>query len=128
MPCVGLMRNFKGLVACRVILSPCEAGFSSGTCSITTSQHKRSKVQQQFAPFCTAYTMSGAFSGPVAFATARPGEHPRLALIKWHMSPASVHQRLDRQQSSGFLEAFDWTRMVSARGKHQQSDGHNYLP
>jgi MFS family permease len=30
MTCMGVVKNFKGLVACRVILGLCEAGFFPG--------------------------------------------------------------------------------------------------
>jgi MFS family permease len=70
MTCMGVVTNFKGLVACRVILGLCEAGFFPGAVFIITSWYKRSEVQQRLALFYTASAFSGAFSGLLAFAIA----------------------------------------------------------
>ena len=71
MTCMGLVQNFKGLVACRIILGLCEAGFFPGAVFIITSWYKRSEVQQRLALFYTASAFSGAFSGLLAFAIAK---------------------------------------------------------
>jgi MFS family permease len=71
MTCMGLVQSFKGLVACRIVLGLCEAGFFPGAVFIITSWYKRGEVQQRLALFYTASAFSGAFSGLLAFAIAK---------------------------------------------------------
>jgi MFS family permease len=71
MTCMGIVKDFKGLVACRVMLGLCEAGFFPGAVFIITSWYKRGEVQQRLALFYTASAFSGAFSGLLAYAIAK---------------------------------------------------------
>jgi MFS family permease len=68
---MGVVQNFRGLVACRVILGLYEAGFFPGAVFIITSWYKRGEVQQRLVLFYTASAFSGAFSGLLAFAIAK---------------------------------------------------------
>jgi MFS family permease len=83
MTCMGAVKNFKGLVACRVILGLCEAGFFPGAVFIITSWYKRGEVQQRLALFYTASAFSGAFSGLLAFAIAKLDGAHNIAGWRW---------------------------------------------
>lgn len=83
MLCMGFVQNFQGLVACRVILGLCEAGFFPGAVFIITSWYKRSEVQQRLALFYTASAFSGAFSGLLAFAIAKLDGARNVAGWRW---------------------------------------------
>ncbi|KAK7987108.1 transporter [Apiospora saccharicola] len=67
---MGVVQNFQGMVACRVFLGLCEAGFFPGAVFIVSSWYPRHELQQRLALFYTASAFSGALSGLLAFAIA----------------------------------------------------------
>ncbi|KAF2015069.1 MFS general substrate transporter [Aaosphaeria arxii CBS 175.79] len=71
MTCMGAVQNFKGMLACRVMLGLAEAGFFPGAVFIVSSWYPRHELQQRLALFYTASAFSGALSGLLAFAIAR---------------------------------------------------------
>ncbi|OJJ60740.1 hypothetical protein ASPSYDRAFT_148028 [Aspergillus sydowii CBS 593.65] len=71
MTCMGVVKNFDGLVACRVILGVFEAGFFPGAVYIVSTWYPRHELQQRLALFYTASAFSGALSGLLAFGIAR---------------------------------------------------------
>lgn len=83
MTCMGVVKDFKGLVACRFILGLCEAGFFPGAVFIVSSWYRRSELQQRLALFYTASTFSGAFSGLLAFAIAKLDGAHGIAGWRW---------------------------------------------
>ncbi|KPI35872.1 High-affinity nicotinic acid transporter [Cyphellophora attinorum] len=71
MTCMGVVKNFRELIACRVLLGTFEAGFFPGAVFLVSCWYKRSELQQRLALFYTASAFSGAFSGLLAFAIAK---------------------------------------------------------
>ncbi|KAI7362920.1 MFS general substrate transporter [Hortaea werneckii] len=67
----GLCKDFGGLMACRVVLAVCEAGFFPGAVYLITRWYAQRQVQTRIALFYCASALSGAFSGLLAFAIAK---------------------------------------------------------
>ncbi|KAK3633298.1 hypothetical protein LTR56_015866 [Elasticomyces elasticus] len=67
----GFVKNFNGLVACRLILAACEAGFFPGAVYLITKWYAQKQVQTRLALFYCASALSGAFSGLLAFCIAK---------------------------------------------------------
>ncbi|PGG97669.1 hypothetical protein AJ79_09128 [Helicocarpus griseus UAMH5409] len=68
MTVMGLVQNYSGLLGCRFFLGVFEAGLFPGCAFITTCWYTRFEVQYRVALFYTAASLSGAFSGLLAFA------------------------------------------------------------
>ncbi|KAK2789192.1 hypothetical protein FQN52_006284 [Onygenales sp. PD_12] len=68
MTVMGLVQNYSGLLACRFFLGVFEAGLFPGCAFITTCWYTRFEVQYRVALFYTAASLSGAFSGLLAYA------------------------------------------------------------
>ncbi|KAH7183386.1 major facilitator superfamily domain-containing protein [Fusarium flagelliforme] len=83
MTCMGVVQNFEGLVACRVILGVFEAGFFPGAVFIVSSWYPRHELQQRLAIFYTASAFSGALSGLLAFGIARLDGARGIAGWRW---------------------------------------------
>ncbi|RKL51176.1 hypothetical protein BFJ72_g629 [Fusarium proliferatum] len=83
MTCMGVVQNFQGLVACRVILGVFEAGFFPGAVFIVSSWYPRHELQQRLAIFYTASAFSGALSGLLAFGIARLDGARGIAGWRW---------------------------------------------
>ncbi|KAF4554522.1 MFS-type transporter-like protein 70 [Elsinoe fawcettii] len=66
----GLVKNFAGLMICRVLLGVAEAGFFPGAVYLITRWYGPKQVQTRIALFYCASALSGAFSGLLAFAIA----------------------------------------------------------
>ncbi|EEP77001.1 predicted protein [Uncinocarpus reesii 1704] len=71
MTVMGLCQNYSALLACRFFLGVFEAGLFPGCAFITTAWYKRFEVQYRVALFYTAASLSGAFSGLLAFAIGK---------------------------------------------------------
>ncbi|KAF4882862.1 putative transporter [Colletotrichum fructicola] len=71
MTLMGVVKDFQGMVICRVCLGLCEAGFFPGAVYIVSTWYPRHELQQRLAIFYTASAFSGALSGLLAFAIAR---------------------------------------------------------
>ncbi|KAL4727978.1 hypothetical protein ACLX1H_004684 [Fusarium chlamydosporum] len=83
MTCMGVVKNFQGLLACRVILGVFEAGFFPGAVFIVSSWYPRHELQQRLAIFYTASAFSGALSGLLAFGIARMDGARGIAGWRW---------------------------------------------
>ncbi|KAK1144563.1 hypothetical protein N8T08_005436 [Aspergillus melleus] len=83
MTCMGVVKNFEGLVACRVMLGFVEAGFFPGAVYIVSSWYIRTELQERLALFYTASAFSGAFSGLLAFAIAKLDGARGIAGWRW---------------------------------------------
>ncbi|KAK2011564.1 MFS general substrate transporter [Colletotrichum eremochloae] len=71
MTLMGVVKDFQGMVICRVFLGLCEAGFFPGAVYIVSTWYPRYELQQRLAIFYTASAFSGALSGLLAFGIAR---------------------------------------------------------
>ncbi|KAI9933601.1 hypothetical protein ASPWEDRAFT_114829 [Aspergillus wentii DTO 134E9] len=83
MTLMGIVRDFRGLVACRVFLGLVEAGFFPGAVFIVSSWYVRTELQERLALFYTASAFSGAFSGLLAFAIAKLDGARGIAGWRW---------------------------------------------
>ncbi|KAL6352500.1 hypothetical protein LRP88_14267 [Fusarium phalaenopsidis] len=83
MTCMGVVKNFHGLVACRVVLGVFEAGFFPGAAYIVSTWYPRHELQQRLAIFYTASAFSGALSGLLAFGIARMNGARGIAGWRW---------------------------------------------
>ncbi|RMJ03316.1 hypothetical protein CDV36_015157 [Fusarium kuroshium] len=83
MTCMGVVKNFHGLVACRVVLGVFEAGFFPGAVYIVSTWYPRHELQQRLAIFYTASAFSGALSGLLAFGIARMDGARGIAGWRW---------------------------------------------
>lgn len=68
MTLMGIVHNYSGLLACRFFLGVAESGFFPGASFLLTLWYKRYELQKRMAVFYTSASMSGAFSGLLAFA------------------------------------------------------------
>lgn len=71
MTLTGIVKNFAGLMICRVLLGVAEAGFFPGAVYLITHWYAQRQVQTRLALFYCASALSGAFSGLLAFAIAK---------------------------------------------------------
>ncbi|XP_006454631.1 hypothetical protein AGABI2DRAFT_114372 [Agaricus bisporus var. bisporus H97] len=80
----GVVNNYAGLVALRLLLGLCEAGLYPGIAFYITSWYKSSEMGTKFALFFSSATIAGAFSGLLAAAIANMdgvGNKPAWAWI-----------------------------------------------
>ncbi|KAF2827419.1 MFS general substrate transporter [Ophiobolus disseminans] len=68
---MGLVTNFEGLVAMRVLLGLFEAGLFPGCVYLISMYYKRYELQWRLTLFFTASIIAGAFGGLLAFALAK---------------------------------------------------------
>nr|QFR37058.1 MFS transporter [Cyberlindnera americana] len=71
MTCMGVVKNFGGLFATRLLLGIFEAGLYPGMSFGLTMYYKRKEMQSRQAMFYAAASLAGAFSGLLAFAIAK---------------------------------------------------------
>ncbi|KAH8889037.1 MFS general substrate transporter [Thozetella sp. PMI_491] len=83
MTCMGVVQNYNGMVACRIFLGLCEAGFFPGAVFIVTSWYPRHQVQERLAIFYTASAFSGALSGLLAYGISAMNGLRGLAGWRW---------------------------------------------
>ena len=69
--CMSAIKNFRQLVALRVVVGILEAGFSPGVLLIISSWYKRSEQSKRFAVYISAAILSGAFGGLLAGAITK---------------------------------------------------------
>ncbi|KAJ6184196.1 hypothetical protein N7519_005497 [Penicillium mononematosum] len=67
----GVVKNFSGLCAVRVLLGIFESGFFPGAVWVITQWYQPHEVQSRIAIFYTASALAGAFSGLLAFGLAK---------------------------------------------------------
>src|SRR4051812_36469065 len=65
---MGLVSSYGGLLAARFFLGVTEAGFFPAATFLLTLWYKRYEVQSRMAVFYVAASLSGAFSGLLAYA------------------------------------------------------------
>jgi MFS family permease len=65
---MGLVTSYHGLLAARFFLGVAECGFFPGATYLLTLWYRRYEVQRRMAVFYIAASLSGAFSGLLAFA------------------------------------------------------------
>lgn len=83
MTLMGLVTSFSGLVAARFFLGVAEAGFFPAATFLLTIWYKRYEIQRRMAVFYAAASLSGAFSGLLAFAIEKMDGISGLAGWKW---------------------------------------------
>jgi MFS family permease len=66
MTCMGLVKDFKGLLVCRVFLGLAEGGLIPGVGYLITMWYRRNEVGFRMALFFSAATLAGAFGGLLA--------------------------------------------------------------
>ncbi|KEF58777.1 uncharacterized protein A1O9_03620 [Exophiala aquamarina CBS 119918] len=83
MTLMGLVHTYEGLVIARIFLGVTEAGFFPAATYLLTIWYKRYEVQSRMAIFYAAASLSGAFSGLLAFAIEKMEGVGGLAGWKW---------------------------------------------
>ncbi|KAH8803518.1 major facilitator superfamily domain-containing protein [Xylogone sp. PMI_703] len=68
MTLMGIVQSFRGLVAARFFLGLSECGFFPAATFLLTIWYKRYEIQTRMAVFYASASLSGAFSGLLAFA------------------------------------------------------------
>ncbi|KAH8663793.1 major facilitator superfamily domain-containing protein [Ilyonectria robusta] len=71
MTLTGIVKNFGGLLACRLLLGVFESGFFPGAVFTISRWYLPNEVQVRIALFYSASALAGAFSGLLAFAIAK---------------------------------------------------------
>lgn len=71
MTLMGLVKNYHGLLVCRIFLGFTEAGLYPGVTYYLTLWYCRSEIQFRQAMFFSAASVAGAFSGLLAFAIGK---------------------------------------------------------
>jgi len=113
MTLMGLVTTYEGLVAARIFLGVTEAGFFPAATYLLTIWYQRYEVQRRMAVFYAAASLSGAFSGLLAFAIEKMDGISGLAGWKWifileGLAPVAVSFTLyfllpDNPQTARFL-------------------------
>jgi MFS family permease len=83
MTLMGLTKSYTGLVIARVFLGVAEAGFFPAATFLLTIWYKRYEVQTRMSIFYAAASLSGAFSGLLAFAIEKMDGVAGFAGWKW---------------------------------------------
>jgi MFS family permease len=68
MTMMGLVKSYHGLLVARFFLGVCESGFFPAATYLLTIWYLRYEVQRRMAVFYVSASLSGAFSGLLAFA------------------------------------------------------------
>ncbi|KPI42794.1 putative transporter [Cyphellophora attinorum] len=113
MTLMGLVTTYQGLYIARVFLGVAEAGFFPAATYLLTIWYRRYEVQKRMAIFYAAASLSGAFSGLLAFAIEKMDGVSGLAGWKWifileGLAPIAVSFTLyfllpDRPETAKFL-------------------------
>lgn len=83
MTLMGLVNTYQSLVIARFFLGVAEAGFFPAATYLLTIWYKRYEVQRRMAIFYAAASLSGAFSGLLAYAIEKMNGIAGLAGWKW---------------------------------------------
>ncbi|PGH06807.1 hypothetical protein AJ79_06449 [Helicocarpus griseus UAMH5409] len=83
MTLMGIVQNFQGLVAARFFLGFTESGFFPAATFLLTLWYRRYEVQSRMAVFYAAASLSGAFSGLLAFGIEKMHGVGNLAGWRW---------------------------------------------
>lgn len=113
MTLMGVVTTYHGLIAARFFLGVTEAGFFPAATYLLTIWYQRYEVQRRMAIFYAAASLSGAFSGLLAFAIEKMDGIAGLAGWKWifileGLAPVAVSFTLyfllpDRPETARFL-------------------------
>ncbi|KAH9226597.1 hypothetical protein K456DRAFT_1730862 [Colletotrichum gloeosporioides 23] len=79
----GLVQNFEGLVAVRVLVGVFESGFFSGAVYTISRWYLPHETQMRIAIFYSASALAGAFSGLLAFVIVRMDGLAGIAGWRW---------------------------------------------
>ncbi|GAB7364660.1 hypothetical protein MBLNU230_g5462t1 [Neophaeotheca triangularis] len=79
----GIVQDYHGLVATRVMLGVTEAGFFPAATYLLTEWYCRFEIQTRLAVFFSAASMAGAFSGLLAFALEKMDGIGGLSGWRW---------------------------------------------
>lgn len=63
---MGWVKNYKDLIAFRVVIGCLEAGFAPGVLLLLSSWYKKAEQSKRFAVYISAAILSGAFGGLIA--------------------------------------------------------------
>lgn len=80
---MGLVNSYGGLIVARFFLGVAEAGFFPAATYLLTIWYRRYEVQRRMAVFYAAASLSGAFSGLLAYAISKMDGVADLAGWKW---------------------------------------------
>ncbi|OQU98762.1 hypothetical protein CLAIMM_04495 isoform 3 [Cladophialophora immunda] len=83
MTLMGIVTSYEGLVTARFFLGLTEAGFFPAATYLLTIWYRRYEIQRRMAVFYAAASLSGAFSGLLAFAIEKMDGIAGLAGWKW---------------------------------------------
>ncbi|CAH0057708.1 unnamed protein product [Clonostachys solani] len=83
MTLMGIVKDFHGLAGARAALGAAEAGFFPASTYLLTIWYKRLELQGRMAVFYSAASMSGAFSGLLAFGLQQMDGIANLAGWRW---------------------------------------------
>ena len=83
MTLMGLVDSYKGLLVARFFLGVTESGFFPAATYLLTIWYLRYEVQRRMAVFYAAASLSGAFSGLLAYAISHMEGISGLAGWKW---------------------------------------------
>ena len=83
MTLMGLITSYRGLLVARVFLGVTESGFFPAATYLLTIWYLRYEVQRRMAVFYAAASLSGAFSGLLAYAIQHMDGIAGLAGWKW---------------------------------------------
>ncbi|KIW54648.1 hypothetical protein PV05_06996 [Exophiala xenobiotica] len=113
MTLMGLVNSYSGLIAARFFLGVTEAGFFPAATFLLTIWYQRYEVQRRMAVFYAAASLSGAFSGLLAYAIEKMDGISGLAGWKWifileGLAPVAVSFTLyfllpDKPETAKFL-------------------------
>ncbi|KZT24522.1 MFS transporter [Neolentinus lepideus HHB14362 ss-1] len=79
----GLIQNFAGLTAIRVVLGMCEGGLLPGMVLYLSTIYRRHELQLRISVFYAAVSLSGAFGGLLATAIIKMNGVGGLAGWRW---------------------------------------------
>jgi MFS family permease len=130
MTLMGLVTSYKGLVIARFFLGVAEAGFFPAATFLLTIWYQRYEVQRRMAFFYAAASLSGAFSGLLAFGIEQMDGIAGLGGWNWifileGLAPVAVSFFLyfilpDKPETASFLtkeeRAFVVERIASQTG------------
>ncbi|PGH15060.1 hypothetical protein AJ80_05685 [Polytolypa hystricis UAMH7299] len=83
MTLMGIVPNYRGLLIARFFLGFAESGFFPAATYLLTIWYKRYEVQRRMAIFYAAASLSGAFSGLLAYGIAKMDGVGGLAGWRW---------------------------------------------
>lgn len=90
---MGLITSYSGLLIARFFLGFAESGFFPAATYLLTIWYKRYEYQRRFAIFYSMASLSGAFSGLLAFAIEKMNGIGGRTGWQWYDSATSRYRR-----------------------------------